>query len=98
MPTFEVSATGNQILLKVQVSVPVPDESGTAGYVRTGTFDALVDDGAQRAFVSSNVAARYCSDHEDPPASRPVHLGGTAADSFDPRGALCAPESFGGPM
>lgn len=53
MPTFEISATDHQILLKVNVSIPPSDDA--AGFA-SDTFDALVDTGAQRTFISSNVA------------------------------------------
>ena len=56
MPTLEIQEVDYQILLKVRVEVP--QVSGDVS-VRAGAnprfFDALVDTGAQRTFVSSNV-------------------------------------------
>lgn len=52
MPTFEIRAADHQILLKVNVSIPPTDDGAE---VVSDTFDALVDTGAQRTFVSSNV-------------------------------------------
>ena len=53
MPTFEIHTKDDQVLLKVNVSVP-PSADSTV--VDSGMFDALVDTGAQRTFISSNVA------------------------------------------
>ena len=52
MPTFEIRAADHQILLRVNVSIPPADDGAEFA---SGTFDALVDTGAQRTFVSSNV-------------------------------------------
>ena len=59
MPTFEIHEVDHQILLKVAVEEPSSGGGMTVSAgVRHEMFDALVDTGAQRTFISSNVVSR----------------------------------------